>query len=154
MRLQAKLLLVTFIMISFTKGLTAGSLNIVPVPMQVTEGKGVFNITSNTLILIDETNGTTEIAVLLSEKIRLSSGLILDIKSYNPAFPKNNSVIFTTLGADVTIGQEGYTIDISEANVLIRSVSANGFFYGLQTLLQLLPPDIEKQGSGAKSYSI
>lgn len=154
MRLQAKLSLVTFIMISFIKSLSAGSLNIVPVPMQVIEGHGVFIIDNSTLLLIDETNGTTEISGLFAEKIRLSSGLILNAKNYNPAFPKNNSIIFTTLGADLSLGSEGYTIDISETNILIRSVTANGFFYGLQTLFQLMPPDIEKRGSGPKTYSL
>ncbi len=154
MRLQANFFLVTFIMISFIKSLSAGSLNIVPVPMQVIEGRGVFIIDNSTLLLIDETNGTTEISNLFAEKIRLSSGLVLNAKNYNPAFPKNNSIIFTTLGADVALGQEGYTIDISETNILIRSVSANGFFYGLQTLFQLMPPDIEKRGSGPKTYSL
>ncbi len=154
MRLQAKLYLVTFIMILFIKNMSAGSLNIVPVPMQVTQGNGVFIIKNSTLILIDETNGTTEIADLFNEKIRHSSGLILEKRAYNAAFPKNNSIVFTTLGADVSLGQEGYTIDVTETNVYIRSVTANGFFYGLQTLFQILPPDIEKQGSVPKTYSL
>jgi len=154
MKLQAKLFLVAFIMISSFNSLSAGSLNIVPVPMQVTAGNGVFNINSGTLVMIDETNGTTQIADLFVEKIRLSSGLILNLRSYNPAFPKTNSIVFTTLGADVLLGKEGYSIDILENTILIQAVSANGFFYGLQTLFQLLPPDIEKQGSGPKAYSL
>jgi hexosaminidase len=154
MRLKAKLFLLIFLLISALGRLNAGSINIVPVPMQVTEGKGVFGIQQGTIILVDETNGTLEMAGLLAEKIRFSSGLILEIKAYNAAFPKNNSIVFTTLGADVSLGKEGYTIDISESSVLIKAVSANGFFYGLQTLLQLLPPDIEKQTSGVKSYSL
>ena len=152
MILKTKLFLVTLIMISFTRSLNAGSVSIVPVPMQVTEGKGVFNIQNGTLILIDETNGTSEIADLFEQKIRFSSGLILETRSYNAAFPKNNSIVFTTLGSDVSLGKEGYTIEISETNVYVRAVSANGFFYGLQTLFQLLPPDIEKKQPGLKYY--
>ncbi len=154
MTLRAKLFIVVFIILSAIKSLSAGSLNIVPVPMQVTEGNGVFNINSGTLILIDETNGTTQIADLFVEKIRLSSGLILNSRSYNPAFPKNNSIVFTTLGADALLGPEGYSIDISETTIIIQAVSAAGFFYGLQTLFQLLPPDIEKHGLGPKTYSL
>lgn len=154
MSLQTKLFLVAFMMITSIKGLNAGSINIVPVPMEVTEGNGIFIINSATLILIDETNGTTEMADLLVQKIKHSSGLVLETKSYNAAFPKNNSIVFTTLGADANLGQEGYTIDITETNVNIRSISANGFFYGLQSLFQLLPADIEKQGSGLKTYSL
>jgi hexosaminidase len=149
-----KILLVNILMLAIAYSLNAGSINIIPVPMQVIEGKGVFTIQNSTFLLIDETNGTTEIAGLLAEKIRLSSGLNLETRAYNAAFPKNNSIVLTTLGADVSLGKEGYSIDISETNVYVRAISANGFFYGLQTLLQLLPADIEKQASGVKSYSL
>jgi hexosaminidase len=141
-------------MLSFAKILTAGSINVVPVPMQVTEGKGVFLIQSGTRIQVDETNGTNEMAELFAKKISSASGLDLGISSYNAAFPKSNTIVFTTLGADVALGKEGYSIEITETNVHIKAVSANGFFYGLQTLLQLLPPDIEKPGSGSKAYSL
>ena len=154
MRLQAKLFLISMIMLSCVNSLLAGSINIVPVPMQVTEGKGVFTIQKGTRIQIDETNGTQEIADLFAEKIRLSTGLTFETSNYNAAFPKSNAIVFTTLGADAELGKEGYTIDISETNVFVRAVSANGFFYGLQTLLQLLPPDVEKQGTVAKTYTL
>lgn len=141
-------------MLSFAKILTAGSINVVPVPMQVTEGKGVFTIQPGTRIQVDETNGTMEMAELFAKKISSSSGLDLSISSYNAAFPKSNSIVFTTLGAEVALGKEGYSIEITETNVHIKAVSANGFFYGLQTLLQLLPSDIEKPGSGSKAYTL
>jgi hexosaminidase len=155
MTLPSKLILVNIaIMLSFTNNLKAGSIDIVPLPLQVIEGKGVFTIRAGTFILVDETNGTLEIAGLLADKIRISSGLDIETKAYNAAFPKNNSIVFTTLGADASLGKEGYSIEISESNVFVRSVSANGFFYGLQTLLQLLPPDIEKSQSGLKTFTL
>ena len=154
MKASSKILLINILMLLIAHNLTAGSLNIVPVPMQVIEGKGVFVIQSSTIILIDETNGTLEMAGLLTEKIRFSSGINLETKSYNAAFPKNNAIVFTTLGADVSLGKEGYSINISETQVFVKSTSAAGFFYGLQTLLQLLPAEIEKAQSGLKSFSI
>ncbi len=154
MKLQAKPFLIAFILILFARSLIAGSIHVIPAPMQVIEGKGVFTIQKGTRILVDETNGTLEMADLFAEKIRLSTGLVLERKSYNAAFPSNNSIVFTTLGADVSLGKEGYSIDISETNVNISAISANGFFYGLQTLFQLLPPDIEKQSVVAKTYTL
>ena len=154
MKLQAKLILIAFMLISSVKSLYAGSIHVVPIPMQVIEGKGVFTIQKSTRILVDETNGTLEMADLFAEKIRLATGLVLERKSYNAAFPSNNSIVFTTLGADVTLGKEGYTIDISETNINVSAISANGFFYGLQTLFQLLPPDIEKQSIVAKTFTL
>jgi hexosaminidase len=45
------------------------------------------------------------------------------------------------------LGREGYTLDIASAGVQIRAAQPVGLFYGLQTLRQLLPPNIagEKQ---------
>jgi hexosaminidase len=154
MKLLAKLFLIAFILISSVRSLYAGSIHVIPVPMQVIEGKGVFTIQKGTRILVDETNGTLEMADLFAEKIRLSTGLVLERKSYNAAFPSNNTIVFTTLGADVSLGKEGYTINISETNINVSAVSANGFFYGLQTLFQLLPADIEKQSLVAKTFTL
>jgi len=154
MILQAKLFLIAFILILSVRSLNAGSIHVIPVPMQVIEGKGVFTIQKGTRILVDETNGTLEMADLFAEKIRLSTGLVLERKSYNAAFPSKNSIVFTTLGADLSLGKEGYSIDISETNINVTAISANGFFYGLQTLFQLLPPDIEKQSLVAKTFTL
>jgi len=154
MKITGKLLIIMLVMTSNIASLYAGEINIVPLPMQVTEGKGVFSIQQGTSILVDETNGTLEMAGMLAEKIQLSSGMSLETRTYNAAFPKNNSIVLTTLGADVSLGKEGYSIEVSPSGISIRAISANGFFYGLQTLLQLLPPDIEKTGAILKSYSV
>ena len=69
-----------------TASLYAGKINIVPVPMQLTEGKGVFVIQKGTRILTDETNGTQQIAALLSDKIKSAAGISLGMENYNAAF--------------------------------------------------------------------
>jgi hexosaminidase len=152
MKTAIRILIISYITLMLSKAIVAASVNIVPIPMQVTEGKGTFAIQSGTLIQIDETNGTKEVADMLQEKISFSSGMALEIRSYNAAFPKNNSIVFTTLGADAALGKEGYSIEITEKNIFVKAVSASGFFYGLQTLFQLLPPDIERRTSGIKSF--
>lgn len=135
-------------------GICAAQVNIVPLPLLLTQGKGVFIISGNTRILMDGTNGTPEMAGLLADKIKISTGMQLAKWTYDAAFLKKNTIIFTTLGCDRTLGAEGYTIDITPDNVFIRAVSAPGFFYGLQTLFQLLPPEIEKQNNGFKTYTL
>ncbi len=154
MKFNQLITVLSFIILITINQSVAGGINIVPIPMQLNEGKGVFIIQTGTRILVDETNGTSETAALFAEKVRLSSGLNLETRSYNAAFPVNNSIIFTTLGADVTLGREGYTIDITGTQVFVKATSAHGFFYGLQTLLQILPPDIENPSSGIKSYTL
>jgi hexosaminidase len=54
------------------------------------------------------------------------------------------AVIFTTHGAKSQWGEEGYGLEITPKQALIRANSAAGFFYGVETLRQLLPPAAEK----------
>lgn len=154
MKLLSGYLLLVLTLAMCIKMSFAGKINIIPVPMQVIEGKGVFTIQQGTRILTDEVNGTQEIADLLAEKIRISTGLILNSGNYNAAYLKSNTIVFTTLGADTKLGPEGYSIEITESNIFVKAVTAKGFFYGLQSLFQLLPPEIEKPGSGLKSYTV
>jgi hexosaminidase len=42
------------------------------------------------------------------------------------------------------VGREGYLLGVSAAGVVIRGAEAAGVFYGLQTLRQLMPPDVEQ----------
>jgi hexosaminidase len=55
-----------------------------------------------------------------------------------------------TLGIDpnltAKLGAEGYALTVTAGGVVIRGGGAGGVFYGMQTLRQLLPPDIERFG--------
>ncbi len=44
------------------------------------------------------------------------------------------------------VGDEGYKLSCGAAGVAIRGATAAGVFYGVQTLRQLLPPDMERGG--------
>jgi hexosaminidase len=50
--------------------------------------------------------------------------------------------VLTTKDADATLGPEGYELSVSTNGVVIRAATAAGIFYGAQSLLQLLPPEI------------
>ncbi len=49
------------------------------------------------------------------------------------------------------LGDEGYKLSSNAGGVTIRGATAAGVFYGMQTLRQLLPPDLEHGGIRAAS---
>jgi N-acetyl-beta-hexosaminidase len=52
-----------------------------------------------------------------------------------------NYVIFSRAN-DPTLGNEGYKINISPEQIQVLADKEAGFFYAIQSLLQLLPPEI------------
>ena len=55
---------------------------------------------------------------------------------------KGKGDITFTQSSDNTLGQEGYRLLVTRKGVTIQSQTAKGAFYGVQTLLQLLPAEI------------
>ena len=54
------------------------------------------------------------------------------------------------------LGPEGYVLSVTAGSVAIRGGGAAGVFYGMQSLRQLLPPDVERFGwrAGGGSLSV
>jgi hexosaminidase len=55
---------------------------------------------------------------------------------------RNIAGIIFSIKKDGDIPAEGYTLKVSKNNIIIEGGSGAGLFYGMQTLLQLLPPEI------------
>jgi len=56
--------------------------------------------------------------------------------------------------ADPAIGREGYVLECKPPSVVISANQPAGLFYGMQTLLQLLPPEIEGKTAAQASWTI
>jgi hexosaminidase len=52
------------------------------------------------------------------------------------------AILLTTNSALGSLGAEGYELTVATNSVVIRAPAAAGLFYGVQSLLQLLPPEI------------
>jgi len=80
-----------------------------------------------------------KLAKEFTEQFFLVSGIRLSVREISPANPVN-VVIFQLSGT--TGHPEGYSLTVSPGKIRIEANAPNGFFYGLQTLYQLMPVEI------------
>lgn len=118
--------------------------SIIPMPekLQVTEEK--FIVTSKTKFLVQ--NGNKEafrIATMLATKFQTAAGFDIVVSESNGRNIGKGVVYFTNEGAENTLGTEGYQLSVKKDVVILKAPQPAGLFYGVQTISQLLPAEIE-----------
>jgi hexosaminidase len=110
---------------------SSSDVNVIPHPANVRHREGVFNFGPLTpIIVLRGTDEATAAARYLQEKLQLKM-------SSDAVAVKIPAIVFGH--ADSDRGAEGYELDITEKNITILASARAGWFYGVQTLLQLLP---------------
>ena len=108
---------------------------IVPKPVSLEMHSGNFNFNSATNIIAD--NSAMHEAKMLNFYLKKLYGFTLPEKTKLNNNKKETSVIFKLLK---TSGRkDAYTLDVDANKIIISSAGNEGLFYGMQTLLQLLP---------------
>jgi len=117
----------------------ATHLNIIPEPVSTIVKKGTFSPPKH--ITVSRPDGAdNDLTVnFLTEKLRNFTDGKVTVKNSGKA---TIQLILNTT-KDTSIGNEGYTLTVLPKNITIRANSAAGLFYGVQTLVQLFPPEIE-----------
>ncbi|HEX8461621.1 MAG TPA: family 20 glycosylhydrolase, partial [Segetibacter sp.] len=121
------------------------TLSIIPQPASVVLGKGSFALKNATVIqLSTRDTSAVKVAHFLAEKLRMATGYPFPVKQ--PTFKGPvSSAIRLALQSDTSLGKEGYTLKVLPNAILITASKPAGLFYGMQTLLQLLPKEIESK---------
>ncbi len=112
-------------------------IHMVPLPNQVQMLDGTFELNDKTSLYANGAH-TEQVARYLRKKISQSTGFALP----STGKPAGNTIILQ-IDSTETSGEEGYSLKVTPDRVVIKSVSPRGLFYGVQTLLQLLPPEVE-----------
>src|ERR1700676_256302 len=139
------------------------TLKILPAPKEVRIARGRIVIKPSTSILISNPEDRTA-AESLQKEIHDRTGMKLSIESVTAA-PKTTGHIslgrltdrglrsyLESQGVKVgdDLGSQGYVIRATDSGVLVAGPTAQGLFYGVQTLRQLLRPE----GPGGKTLAI
>ncbi|MBL7742775.1 MAG: family 20 glycosylhydrolase [Chitinophagaceae bacterium] len=114
--------------------ISAQPTNIIPRPVEVKPATGSFSLSASTVIIV--TNGVDDnSAGFLNSYLKLYYGLSL--KKEKTA--TSNYIRLTTVQT-LLPGKEGaYSLTVDPKGIFIQGQTASGTFYGMQTLIQLLP---------------
>jgi hexosaminidase len=113
---------------------------LIPLPQEIQRLDGSFMLRKRTRIYTDA--GSVETGDFLAQRLRRSTGYPLKLSRTSRAKPIKHGILLTTQNANPNLGSEGYELTVTKTGVVIRAPTQAGLFYGVQTLLQLLPPEI------------
>lgn len=121
---------------------------IIPQPVSMARAQGSFKLTGNVTINVPAGNAEIGTAADLFEKqVETAAGFPLKVISTGAA--SSNSIQVSMIN-DATIGNEGYKLDVTTQGITIRANKPAGVFYAFQTLLQLMPKEVESKKQVAK----
>jgi len=116
------------------------SIAIVPRPESLTVGRGRFVINANTVIYTDA--ASADIARRFAATLLPATGLAIPVRV--GAVPATGIVLQRSPGL-TRFGDEGYELSVTARRVSVRAKERAGVFYGLQTIRQLLPPQVFRE---------
>jgi hexosaminidase len=124
---------------------------LIPLPQQMQLQSGTFTLCPPQLIPGAPAPAVTKILVdtasrengeYLAAQLYKSTGYRFEVATNSGIAPVANAILLTTNSALASLGAEGYELTVATNSVLIRAPASAGVFYGVISLLQLLPPEI------------
>ena len=148
---RAKLPLIVFLLQLVALTALAGTPALIPLPQQMQVRPGVFTLCleppvpgvpaqAATRILVDAASFST--GDYLASLLFRSTGCQFQVLTNSGASAVRGAILLTTNNALSSLGAEGYELTVAPDSVVIRAPAPAGVFYGVQTLLQLLPPEV------------
>lgn len=114
---------------------------IIPEPVSVNITSGKFRLTENTIISTNQK--LFKLSEYLKNLLLPSTGYDLTIKEVKETIDNDNIINLKLIENKNKLGSEGYIIEVSSQDINISASYPAGIFYGIQTLRQLLPVELE-----------
>lgn len=113
---------------------------IIPEPVEIISQSGTFTLPEHISIRIGSSPGLQHVADFLQERLRVPTGSQVTVSPQN-----SSATIYFQINKerDEEIGDEGYRLEVNPKQIMIKANKAAGLFYASQTLIQLLPKEIE-----------
>lgn len=115
---------------------------VIPLPAEYSYGEGYFRINPSTEILVNVMHPEIDtLAVYLSELLSTTIGEKLPVV-HTKSKSKSTIILLLDMQSDYP-DKEAYELIVTPKIIQIKAPTPNGIFYGIQTLRQLLPPQVE-----------
>lgn len=141
-----KYFLLFLITISFQASLTAQpdvQQLLLPAPVSVVGGSGFYQINTDTKISVWPGNADAErVADFLAQKLNSTTGFTIPVIKSKSDIGGNQSISLLLI-KDTALGAEGYKLEVNQQKIKISAHKPAGLFYGIQSLLQLVPKEVE-----------
>jgi len=144
-----KKLLLIFIAVLLVSVSLRGQVSIIPKPNKTEIGEGRFLLNKETTLFTNEQNSSN--LTYLRDLLVGVTGFDFTVKKSLPSF----NYISLTLVSPFSLPQEGYIMEITTKGIEIKASDRAGIFYGIQSLLQLLPPVVYSgRSTGHEVWSV
>jgi len=111
-------------------------MGIIPAPVSIKKNQGTFTLSQQTAFVADSLDNKA--VLFLADYLQSKRMLNIQPKA-NSGNDIANSIVLTSAGTD-GLPVEGYRLTITPGKITIAGKGA-GLFYGIQTLIQLIPAD-------------
>jgi hexosaminidase len=130
--------LIALVALAVAHPLQDTTLSVIPRPAHTIRGTGEFALTSGTVIVTDR--ATRQIGYQLADWLQPATGYRLSVAGVAGSATR---VISLQLDSTLSrLGDEGYRLSVTRSRITIRAFRPAGAFYAVETLRQLLPPDV------------
>ncbi len=127
---------------------------LIPLPVSIEAGGGSFALYDQTKIYVSsESNEAFDVGIYLAGLLKPATGFGFKVLPTN-AIPDNGNIFLILSGSQTQLGDEGYELVITDEIITIKAFKPAGLFYGVQTLRQLLPMEIETKSQQQISWHV
>src|SRR6476620_10436082 len=116
------------------------SIAVIPEPVSMKTGTGTFTLPKTVVVNAPLQTEMKEVIGILQQRMARSTGssIVLNNAAANPTIK-----LVLNANAEKTLGNEGYKLSVTNKNITVRANQPAGLYYGVQTMMQLFPKEIE-----------